>query len=243
MAIHDGHRDRVRKKIEQYGMECLQDHEVLEYLLFAVIPRKDTNELAHNILNECGSLREVFDSSVERLQKINGVTYNAAVFLSCLGDVSRRYYSNRLDTIYVRNAFEVVEYMRPLIASQPREEMHLLLINSKGRLIKRVLMNKGVVNETYCSVREIVDLALKNEAARVVLVHNHPSNNATPSSADIEMTERVYLALVAIGIPLEDHIIITKDTYFSFNIEHIIDAFGNGKVELNGGTIKRIVYS
>lgn len=82
MAVHDGHRERMRKRIEEYGIESLQDHEVLEFLLYAVVPRKDTNELAHSILNKFGSLSNVFDQPIERLQEVDGVTYNMAIFFA-----------------------------------------------------------------------------------------------------------------------------------------------------------------
>lgn len=242
MAVHDGHRERMRQRIETYGIQSLQDHEVLEYLLYAVVPRKDTNELAHRIIEECGSLSEVFDQSVERLQKIKGVTYNAALFLSSLSDISRRYYSKNQKTIYIRNVAECLQLMRPIMETLTKEEIHLLLIDSAGKLIKRVVLSKGVVNESVCNVRDVVDIALKNEACRVVLVHNHPSNNATPSLQDKTLTEQVCVALSVIGIILEDHIIIAKGGYFSFKDSHWLENIVNGQISLSGGKIKDIRY-
>lgn len=241
MAVHDGHRDRMRKKIEQFGIESLHDHEVLEYLLYAVVPRKDTNELAHHILDEFGSLANVFDQSIERLQKMEGVTYNMAVFLSSLSDVSRRYYSKRIENVQMTNLSQCLEIMRPLIASLPKEEIHILLGNNAGKLIKRVLLSKGVVNESVCSPRQVVDIVLKNEATRVVLVHNHPSNNPTPSKADQYMTERIYYALATIGVRLEDHIIITKDSYFSYRNSGVIDNLAFGAIQFKNGDVTKVV--
>lgn len=242
MAVHDGHRERMRKRIEECGIQSLQDHEVLEYLLYAVVPRKDTNALAHLILDECGSLAEVFDQSVERLQKIKGVTYNAALFLSSMSDVSRRYYSKKQTNIYIRNVAECLQLMRPIMETLTREEIHMLLIDSAGKLIKRVVLSKGIVNESVCNVRDVVDIALKNEACRVVLVHNHPSNNATPSLQDKSLTEQICIALSMIGITLEDHIIIAKDGYFSFKDTRWLENIVNSQVCLSGGKIKDIRY-
>lgn len=242
MAVHDGHRDRMRKKIEQFGMESLLDHEVLEFLLYAVVPRKDTNELAHNILNEFGSLTSVFDQSVERLQKVKGVTYNMAVFLSSLSDVSRRYYSKRVENVYISNISDCVELMRPIIASLPKEEIYILLGDSEGKLIKKTRVGMGVVNESFCNVRDIVDIVLKNEASSVVLVHNHPSNNPTPSQADSGITERIFYALTNIGVRFADHVIITKDSYFSFRQHGIFSQLANSHVTFKNGGISEIIY-
>lgn len=242
MAVHDGHRDRMRKRIELYGIESLEDHEVLEYLLYAVVPRKDTNELAHTILADFGSLANVFDQSIERLQKVKGVTYNMAIFLNSLSGVSRRYYSKNIDNVYTNNLEDCLKLMRPIMDTLTREEIHMLLSNSEGKLLKRVVLNKGVVNESFCNIREIADIALKNNASKVVIVHNHPSNNATPSVADMGLTEQLYLALTMLGIVLDDHIIIAKNSYFSFKGSGVFDKMSNGQYELLSGRLKDVRY-
>lgn len=242
MALHDGHRDRMRERIEKYGIESLQDHEVLEYLLYAFVPRKDTNELAHQILSEFGCLSEVFDQSVERLQKIKGVTYNLAIFLSSMSGLSRRYAQKPTKEISINTVEKCVNLMRPIMATLTKEEIHLLLRDNAGKLIKRVVLNKGVVNESFCNIREIVDIVLKNNACGVVLVHNHPSNVASPSFADKALTEQIYLALTMMGIEFDDHIIITQDQSFSFRRSGLLDQLSNGKVQLDNGQIKDIRY-
>ncbi|MDE6967325.1 MAG: DNA repair protein RadC [Clostridia bacterium] len=243
MAVHDGHRDRMRKRIEIYGIDSLQDHEVLEYLLYSFVPRKDTNELAHNILNEIGgSLSDVFDQSVERLQKIKGVSYNIALFLSSMSGVSRRYASKSIRDVYINNVEKCVALMKPIMSTLTREEIHMLLRDSSGKLIKRVVISKGIVNESVCSIRDIADIALRNEACGVVLVHNHPSNIASPSFSDIQLTEQIYVALTVLGIDFDDHIIITHDSSFSFKNCGLFDQMKNGKVNIVDGRIKDIKY-
>lgn len=242
MAVHDGHRDRMRKRIEQYGIDSLQDHEVLEFLLYAVVPRKDTNELAHRILEEFGSISKVFDQPIERLQKVKGVSYNMAIFLHSLSDVSRRYYRKGFDEVYINNIEDCLNLMRPIMDTLPKEEIHMLLGDNSGRLIKRVVLNKGVVNESFCNVREIADIALRNEASKVILVHNHPSNNVTPSVADKNLTEQLYLTLTMLGINFNDHIIIAKSGYFSFRQTGLLDQLSNGKFELTRGRIRDVKY-
>ena len=242
MAVHDGHRDRMRKRIEQYGIDSLQDHEVLEFLLYAVVPRKDTNELAHRILEEFGSISKVFDQPIERLQKVKGVSYNMAIFLHSLSDVSRRYYRKGFDEVYINNIEDCLNLMRPIMDTLPKEEIHMLLGDNSGRLIKRVVLNKGVVNESFCNVREIADIALRNEASKVILVHNHPSNNVTPSVADKNLTEQLYSTLTMLGINFNDHIIIAKSGYFSFRQTGLLDQLSNGKFELTRGRIRDVKY-
>lgn len=242
MAVHDGHRDRMRKRIEQYGIDSLQDHEVLEYLLYAVVPRKDTNELAHTILDEFGSLGNVFDQPIERLQKVKGISYNMAIFLHSLSDVSRRYYRKSLDDVYINNIENVLSLMQPIMVTLPREEIHMLMGDSAGKLIKRVVLNRGVVNEAFCNVREIADIALRNESCKVILVYNHPSDNVTPSVADKNLTEQLYLTLTMLGIRFDDHIIIAKSGYFSFRQSGLLDSMSNGRFELLRGRIKDVRY-
>ncbi len=206
------------------------------------MPRKDTNELAHRILEEFGSISKVFDQPIERLQKVKGVSYNMAIFLHSLSDVSRRYYRKGFDEVYINNIEDCLNLMRPIMDTLPKEEIHMLLGDNSGRLIKRVVLNKGVVNESFCNVREIADIALRNEASKVILVHNHPSNNVTPSVADKNLTEQLYLTLTMLGINFNDHIIIAKSGYFSFRQTGLLDQLSNGKFELTRGRIRDVKY-
>ena len=132
--------------------------------------------------------------------------------------------------------------MRPIMDTLPKEEIHMLLGDYSGRLIQRVVLNKGVVNESFCNVREIADIALRNEASKVILVHNHPSNNVTPSVADKNLTEQLYLTLTMLGINFNDHIIIAKSGYFSFRQTGLLDQLSNGKFEVTRGRIRDVKY-
>lgn len=243
MSVHDGHRDRMRKRIEENGISSLQEHEILEYLLYAFVPRKDTNEMAHNLLTEFGSLKEVFDASIERLQKVKGISYNMAIFLNSMSGISRQYVSNSGgDVVSINTVAKCVELMKPIMSSMVREEIHMLLRDSTGKLIKRVVVSKGVVNESSCYVRDITDIVLRNEASGIVLVHNHPSGRAKPSNADIQLTEQLYLAMTMIGVAFDDHLIIAKDNYYSFRQDFDLDRLKNGKISLSNGIIKDVEY-
>lgn len=242
MAIHDGHRNRMRQRIEKDGIESLQEHEILEYLLYAVVPRKDTNELAHKIIEICGNLNGVFDQSIERLQKIEGVTYNMAIFLSSMSGIIRRYLLLEESGINISNVQECVKIMRPIFETLKYEEMHMLLGNSKGKYLKRVLVAKGNASEVHCNVRDLVDIALRNNASRVVIIHNHPSNRPQASFADDLLTEKIFMAFNMIGIKFQDHIIVTKDSYFSYSENGVLTDMSNGLVTFQQGTVGRLQY-
>ena len=243
MAVHDGHRDRMRERINDFGIDSLRDHEMLEFLLFAYVPRRNTNEIAHDLIKSFGSLASVFDSSVERLEKVKGMSHNAAIYLSTMGDVSRRYLShNRNANIYIGNASGCVEYMNPLLATKTREEVHLLIADSLGMMTKHIVLDKGIVNESHCNVRAIADIALNHEAVSVVLAHNHPSGKAEPSKADVDMTKRIYVVLNGVGVKLTEHIIITRNSYYSFFEEGVLDKLNNSVVSIVGGRIKDVDY-
>lgn len=147
-----------------------------------------------------------------------------------------------MDEVYINNLEKCLNLMHPLMDTLTKEEIHILLGDSTGKLIKRICLSKGVVNESFCSVREIVDVVMRNGASQVVLVHNHPSNNPTPSQADIVLTEQIYVALSLIGVTLGDHIIITKDSYYSFYHDNLLDRLANGHIEFRRGMINDIKY-
>ncbi len=243
MAVHDGHRERMRERITDFGIESLRDHEVLEFLLFAYVPRRNTNELAHDLLQAFGSLASVFDASVERLEKVKGMSHNAAVYFSSMGDISRRYLSqDRNASIYIGNAKGCVDYLSPILATKTREEVHLLIADSLGMMTKHIVLDKGIVNESHCNVRAIADIALNHEAVSVVLAHNHPSGKANPSLADIDMTKRVYVVLNGVGVRLTEHVIISRNSYYSFFEEGVLDKLNNSVVSIVGGRIKDVDY-
>ena len=241
--MHSGHRDRMRERIVENGLSSLQEHEILEYLLYSLVPRKDTNPLAHLLIKEFGSLKEVFDASVERLLKVDGVTNNIAVFLNSVSDLSRIYTSKSVgEDILLNTTGKCVEYISPFMRTLTKEEVYVILKNSQGKLIKKVLVAKGIVNESSLYIREVTDIALKNEASSVVMVHNHPSNVAEPSVADKQITEQVAIMLSLISINLDDHIIITKDSHFSFRSSGLLEKIENSRIKIHNGKIKDVIY-
>lgn len=216
MSVHNGHRDRMRQRFLQEGLDGFTDIQVLELLLFYCISRKDTNPIAHALLEQFGSLSQVLEAPVEKLCKVEGIGENAAVFLQLVTQVGRYYLTDRVSKIKVLPTLEsCAEYMRPLFFGRKVEMVYLLCLDAKCKVLCCRKMAEGSVNSTGISVRKIVEMALAANASSVVLAHNHPGGLAIPSSEDVAVTRRVVAALQAVEIHFIDHIVVADDDYVS----------------------------
>ncbi len=210
--IHSGHRDRVRERFCSEGLDYFADHNVLEFLLFYSVPRKDTNELAHRLISHFGSLTGVFDASVERLMQVKGMTYNSAVLLKLAVAVGRRYQIAKHDVGTVLEDTSIAaDFAASLFMGESEEVVFVICMDGKNKVICAERISKGSVNTTDVSIRSIIDSVVKHKAVKVILAHNHPAAKARPSCDDIQTTRKVYSVLEEIGIPLEDHIIVGSD--------------------------------
>lgn len=210
--IHAGHRARLRKQFAEHGLEGFTDVQAIELLLSFAIPRQDTNPLAHRLLDRFRSFRGVLEADYADLQKVDGIGPESALLLRLVTELNVRYLRSRLSPgARLRTGDEICDYVRDLFRYHTVEEVYLLCLNPEGRVIDRLLLNAGSVTEVGLSMREIVQLALQNNAAAVVLTHNHLTELALPSRADIETTRRLYRALALIGVELLDHVIVAED--------------------------------
>lgn len=216
MSVHKEHRMRVKKRFADEGLDGFNEHQVLELLLFYCIPRRDTNEIAHNLLNRFGTLAQVLDAPVRELVKVDGVGENAALFLSLIKDVERYYHVNRITQNEVlRNIDECGRYMVPFFNGRNRETVFLLCLDAKCKVLSCREVEEGSVNSAGISIRKIVDMALTENATSVVLAHNHPSGLALPSQEDVCTTKKVAQALRFVDVVLNDHIIVADGDYVS----------------------------
>lgn len=216
MSIHDGHRQRVRERFLNAGLTDFKDHEVLELLLFYCIPRCDTNEIAHHLIEKFGSFALVLDAPVSELQKVEGIGENAAIFLSLLRSVSGFYQSSRLKkNTALTKPCEYGNYLIPRFSTQRIEEVFLLCLDAKCMVLCCDKVSEGSVNATNVSIRRIVDKAIASNATSVVLAHNHPSGIAIPSTEDLATTKLVANALIMVDVILNDHIIVADNDYVS----------------------------
>lgn len=239
-GIHEGHRTRMRDRILKDGIESLQPHEVLEYILYAFVPRKDTNEIAHELIDKFGSFSGVLDAEYEQLIAVKGISEVTATFLTSLKGILNYY---QLDKAKAKKKVDtlnkVVEYMQGLIGYETKEKAYLLLTNNQSELLATKLLSSGTVDQVGIYIREISELALRYKATGVILCHNHPSGNVSPSMDDIGLTRSIYTALRMINIRLLDHIIISGKKHYSmkFNgdlneiIQHVETKLGEGFFE------------
>lgn len=228
----EGHRERMRERIINGGMKGLQEHEILEYLLYPFIPRKDTNVIAHSLIEKFGSLAKVMEAEKEDLEAIPNIGANAALFISNLIGVFEKYKVSKLkENVTLTSHGKAMEYVKILLFGTPEEQVYMLCLDSKMKLIKEVMLSDGVVNKAEISTRKLIKTALLYNSASVILAHNHPSGEISPSLADISFTKSAYMLLCQIGIKMLDHIIVAGDESFSFKgaglMEPIIKTYSN----------------
>lgn len=216
MSIHDGHRQRMKERFLQEGLDHFSDVQVLELLLFYCIPRRDTNPLAHALLDHFGSLAQVLEAPVQELAKVEGISGSAATFLSLINQVGRYYLVNRSQQNTILPTIEKCgEYLVSFFHGRRNETVFLLCLDAKCKVLCCKEIGEGSVNSASVPVRRIVETALGANATTVVLAHNHPSGLALPSGEDVQTTRRVAAALSTVDIGLADHIIVADDDFVS----------------------------
>ena len=216
MSIHDGHRQRLKNRFREEGLDHFEEHEVLELLLYYTIPRKDTNPIAHELLHRFGSLAQVLDARPEELAKVPGMGDSAATFLSLITSVGRYYLVNRTIQETILPSIEKCgQYLVPFFHGRRNEMVYILCLDAKCKVLCCKEMGEGSVNSAGVPIRRIVETALGANATSVILAHNHPSGFALPSGEDVQTTKRVAMALDAVEIQLVDHIVVADDDFVS----------------------------
>ena len=205
MGVHDGHRERMKSRFAEAGLDGFNDHNALEMLLFYAVPRKDTNELAHRLLKHFGSLAAVFEASHAELMRVDGIGENAATLIKLIPEISRRYLLTKsLPNKVIRR-------------NEVNEICYALLLNSSNGIIACKQISRGVVNATEVGIRMLVEAAIKNNAVSVIIAHNHPGALPLPSKEDEYCTRLVKKALELVDIKLLDHIIVGGKEFQSLN--------------------------
>jgi DNA repair protein RadC len=216
MAMHDGHRQRLKDRFLLEGLDNFDELQVLELLLFYAIPRVDTNPMAHRLLKRFGSLSQVLEAPAEELLRVGGIGEHSAVLLNLINQMSRFYLMDRAKREKVLPTIEdCARYLQSYFYGRTRETVFLLCLDAKCKALCCKEMGEGSVNSAGISVRKIVETALREGASSVVLAHNHPSGIAIPSPEDIHTTRRLAAALASVEIALADHIVVADDDYVS----------------------------
>lgn len=216
MAVHTGHRSRLKERFLQEGLDHFNELQVLELLLFYCVPRKDTNELSHALLEQFGSLAQVLDAAPYDLQKIPGIGPNTASFLALIKQVGRRYQISRTESLTILRTIEQCgSYLQPHFYGRKNEFVFMLCLDAKCKVLACQQVGEGSVNSAGVPIRRVVELALAANATSVILAHNHPSGLALPSADDVQTTKRLAVALDAVDIVLADHLVFSDDDYVS----------------------------
>ena len=216
MAVHDGHRERLKERFRTEGLDGFTEVQVLELLLFYSVPRKDTNEIAHALLEKFGTLAQVLDANPADLEKVPGMGSSSALFLKLLSAAGRRYQISRTESASIlRTVEQCGAYLQPRFFGRKHEAVFLLCMDAKCKVLACKQVGEGSVNSAGVPIRRVVETALSANATMVVLAHNHPSGLALPSADDIQTTKRLAVALDTVEITLIDHLVFSDDDYVS----------------------------
>lgn len=222
MGIHDGHRQRLRDKYANAGLERFEDHEVLELLLFYSIPYRDTNEIAHNLINHFGSIGGVFSASVNELTKVKGITQNSAVLISMIPKIMVRVKIKGASDIALDSVPTLTAYCKSLFLGEVVESLKVICLDQRLKVLGCETISGGTTGTIEFSARKIIETAFKYKSDIIALAHNHPRGETSPSQADIAATNSLKTTLSAVGIKLLDHIIVADGDALSMKGEGIL---------------------
>jgi DNA repair protein RadC len=217
VSLNAGHRKRLRDRFLKGGADALPDYELLELVLFRAIPRRDTKDLAKRLLARFGSFAEVVNAPDQRLKEVDGVGEAVIAEMRIVRAAALRLMRSEMVAQPLLSTWsQVLDYLRAAQGFEPREQFRILFLDKKNRLIADEVQGQGTVDHTPVYVREVVKRALELSATAIVLVHNHPSGDPTPSRADIDMTRLIVEAGRPLGVLVHDHIIVGRGGHASF---------------------------
>ena len=226
--LHEHHRKRVRARFIENGLTGFAEHEVLEFLLFYCYPRRDTNEIAHKLINEYGSLYNLFEADPLDVMNRCHVTQNVSVLISLIPKVANLYFRSKWtrDATVMEDIVTVSRYAISLFVGRTTEAFYIFCLDTGRRLNHVSLIAEGTLDATPVYPRDIVSEALKHQATALILAHNHPGGTVRPSRKDIDATRSIKEGLNFLSIKVIDHIIVSGDRYYSFaSNNQIVDGY------------------
>ncbi len=216
MSVHEGHRERLRDNFLTHGLDGFHELQALELLLFYAIPRRDTNPLAHALLEHFGSLDGVFSASERELCEVPGVGKNTAALILLIPQILKRSRVAAADEIkYIRCGRDAALYLRPRLDTEKEEVALMICLDAQMAVINCLELARGTINAVDFNIRRVIEHAMKSKACYVILAHNHPGGSPRMSREDDAVTGRLYKALDLVGIHLYDHIIVAGGEYSS----------------------------
>ncbi len=214
---HEGHRERVRRDFLENGFsETTPPHKILEMLLFYSIPRRDTNEIAHELINTFGSIQGVFDAPIDQLLKVKGITENTVALLKMILPIASIYRAEKVNhDKNFTSTNQIGDYLLEKYLCYTKETVAITSFNGKGQILGFDVLAEGDSSSAELSIRKILEIVMKRNPVCVVLSHNHPSGFAIPSNEDLALTNKLFTLLANINVRLLDHIIIANNDYVS----------------------------
>lgn len=214
-GLHSGHRNRMRNKYMDKGVDIFEHHEILEMLLFYAIPRKNTNDIAHNLINAFGSISAVFDAPIDDLMK-NGLSENAAILVHMIPDLSKAYQNDKFDNEEkIITGENIGDKANRFFNGEKEERLCAIFLDVKGKEKYAGIVFRGNLNVTQALIRNIMSIAANCKAFSVILAHNHPNDCLTPSKADLDVAEEIARALRKISVKLVDYVIMDNEKYIT----------------------------
>ncbi len=212
-----GHRERLKNKFLNGNHNIFYDYELIELILFSIIPRKDVKPLAKELINNFGDLHTLISAEKHRILNIKGTNENLFLNLQIIGEIINRIlYKKIIKKNVISSWIDLIDYLKFKMGGLKIEQFRVLFLNKKNVLIADEIMSNGTIDQTMVYPREIVKKSLYHEAGAIILVHNHPSGDIKPSAADIDLTTYIANICKGINISLHDHVIIGRDNYYSF---------------------------
>lgn len=219
----EGHRSRLRARLLVAGPDAMADHELLEMVLFLALPRRDTKPIARALMSRFGSYAATISAPLNDLRAVGGIGEAGAAALKTVQAAALRLV--RAEVMHqpvLTNWDALMDYLNALLGREQVEQFRVLFLDSRNRLRADEVLGRGTVNHTPVYPREVVKRALEIQATAIILVHNHPSGDITPSRADIDMTREIKIAAQALSIVLHDHVIVGNGRWFSFRREKLL---------------------
>lgn len=214
--VHAGHRERLRRRFLKNGLRGFEPHQILELLLFYAIPRRDTNPLAHRLLDTFGGLSGVLKASPDDLLRVEGMTPGASTLLRFSGELIREYYDSELSRDMILDSSEKMgRYILPKFFGEANERVLLVCLDGKCKVLWCGFVSEGSINTAEISTRRILEQAIRAGCSAAVVAHNHPGGFALPSMEDQQTTRALAQALRVAGIELVDHLVVAEDDYIS----------------------------
>ena len=207
-----GHRQRVKSLYLKSGLDAMPDHNVLELVLFYAIPQRDVKQIAYELINRFGSLENVFGADISELEKVDGVSTHTAILIKLFNDVGVRLDQNKAKNARnFESVSEIKEYAALMLGKFDTEKVLVVTLGNDYRIINHHILEGEGADKASISKKEIAEIALRDNAVKVLIAHNHPGGDATPSAADVAATQNLTLFLRQLGVPFLDHIIVGKD--------------------------------